>query len=123
MEYIRSISAMAPVKLSSTESALLLREVYCETYLPPLPDDSASAGGAMRSAPSGDDIIQSIVDDLITEYTEYEIYENLKISFQEYMETPEIVRKSYLVNLEAVPARRAAELEKLKAEMSDYEQS
>ena len=114
---------MAPFKLSSTESALLLREVYCETYLPALPAESASAGGAMRSAPAGGDIIQSAVDDLITEYTEYEIYDNLKISFQEYMETPEVVRAAYLVNLEAVPARRAAELEKLKAEMNHYEQS
>ena len=110
-----------PNKLSSTESALLHRELYCDNFMAGLPGDGAIVGGALRPGYESEPVVDDAIATLISEYRTYEIYENLYLTFQEYLDTPYVIREAYIKYLADVPERRAKELAKLKEELGNVE--
>jgi len=99
-EYLRSANLFIRTKLSYTESALILRELYCDTFLPDLDMASDTALGIVARRIDKEPIIDDTISNMLSEYVHLEVKEHLGLTFDEYLDTNISLRIQYTKFLE-----------------------
>jgi len=100
--------------LSHTESALILRELYIDKYLPRLSDSVELCLGAVASRDTVNPIIDTRVQALLSDYIYLGVKDRLGISFDEYLSTTNIMLGQYRIYLEKLIDQENATLAEIK---------
>jgi len=110
---------MISTKLERTESALFLKEMYVDTYLP-IPDGPNKGHlNAIANPSSVEPIITERINMALDEYVCMEIKEYLGLSFNEYLDTPKLQRDRYIEYLSPMIEEKKRKLAELNATKED----
>jgi len=105
---------MVTCKLGRTESALFLKEMYIETYLPPQDGSIRGHLSAVANLYATEPIIVDSLTRLLNEYINFEINDNLGITFNEYLDTPYIQRQIYIDHITPLLEEKKAKMAELR---------
>jgi len=112
--YLRSANSFIRTKLSYTESALILRELYCDTFLPDLDMAGDTALGIVARRIDKEPVVDDTISNMLKEYVQLEVKEHLGLTFDEYLDTNIILRIQYTKFLEELIAEKNKAFDELK---------
>lgn len=87
---------MVGARLSYSESAILVRELYYTTYRIKLSPDTDEELMALSTVVDDEPIVGKFIGDILDEYIANDVNKHLGLTFHEYMNTPSMIRKEYV---------------------------
>lgn len=103
-----------PGKLTQSESALVLRELYCDRYTAGLTPEEHIVGADVAYRYGEDDLITTTIRAAVEDYIALDIKSLLGTPFEKYFDFPSIVKDAIKPVLEELPAKRKAAMDQLK---------